>query len=325
MATTLSRPFAPAPLGRKRRRQRMLVLGFMAPAIIGFVVFFVYPLVATVFFSFTRYDLLSAPVWVGLRNYRYFIFDDPNSWKSLKNTMWFVAFMVPARIVYALFVAQLLILLKRGGNVFRTIYYLPALVPPVIGTIAFAFMFNPATGVVNTVLGWFGIEGPLWLSDPSLAKPVLLMLGVWGVGDIMIIFLAALLDVPTEQYEAASLDGANAVQRYWYVTLPNISPVLLFAAVVGVIDTLQYFTQPAVAGSLASGVAVTGGGTQSTIGYPDGSTLTYPLWLYQMGFKNFYLGYAAAMAVILFVIAMFFTAFLLRRSKDFVHGGEGTR
>lgn len=233
--------------------------------------------------------------------------------------------MVPARVVYALLVAQLLTRIKRGGNLFRTIFYLPALAPPVIGTIAFAFMFNPGTGVVNTFLGWFGIEGPLWLNDPHLSKPVLLMLGIWGVGDIMIIFLAALLDVPQEQYEAASIDGANALQRFWYVTLPTISPVLLFAAITGVIDTLQYFTQPSVAGSLAAGVAVTGGGTQSTIGYPGGSTLTYPLWLYQMGFKNFYLGYAAAMAVILFLIAMFFTVFLLRRSKDFVYGGEGTR
>jgi multiple sugar transport system permease protein len=195
----------------------------------------------------------------------------------------------------------------------------------VLGTIAFAFMFNPGTGVVNTMLGWVGIEGPLWLNDAQWSKPVLLMLGVWSVGDLMIIFLAALLDVPTEQYEAASIDGTNALQRFWYVTIPNISPVLLFAAVIGVIDTLQYFTQPAVAAALASGVAVTGGGTQSTIGYPDGSTLTYPLWLYQMGFKNFYLGYGAAMSVILFAITMFFTVFLLRRSRHYVHGGEGTR
>jgi multiple sugar transport system permease protein len=290
----------------------------MAPWAIGFVVFFVYPLIATVWYSFTRFDLLSPPKFVGLRNYRYFLFDDPNSWKALRNTFWFVVFMMPARLVSALLIAQLLTRIRRGGSFFRTVFFLPALAPPVAATIAFAFLFNPATGAVNTLLGWIGVEGPLWLSDPALAKPVLLTLGVWGMGDIMIIFLAALLDVPIEQYEAADLDGAGPVQQFRYITLPNLSPVLLFAAITGVIDALQYFTQAAVASALASGVATTGGGTASSLGYPDGATLTYPLWLYQMGFQNFYLGYACAMAVILLVISLVFVSFMLRRSASFL-------
>jgi multiple sugar transport system permease protein len=224
---------------------------------------------------------------------------------------------MPARLVSALLIAQLLTRIRRGGSFYRTVFFLPALAPPVAATIAFAFLFNPATGAVNTFLGWFGVEGPLWLSDPALAKPVLLTLGVWGMGDIMIIFLAALLDVPIEQYEAADLDGAGPVQQFRYITLPNLSPVLLFAAITGVIDALQYFTQAAVASALASGVATTGGGTASSLGYPAGSTLTYPLWLYQMGFKNFYLGYACAMAVILLVISLVFVSFMLRRSAAF--------
>ncbi len=268
----------------------------MAPAIVGFTVFFVYPLLATGYFSFTRYDLITPPQFVGLRNYRFFFFEDPNSWKSVRNTLWFVAFMVPARIVFALLIAQMLTKIRRGGGLFRTIFFLPALTPPVAATIAFAFLFN-----------------------------VLLALGVWGLGDIMIIFLAALLDVPTEQYEAASIDGANAFQQFRYITLPTISPVLLFGAITGVIQMLQYFTQAVVASSLASGQATVGGGQQLTLGYPNGSTLTYPLWMYQMGFKNFFLGYAAAMAVLLFVVAMAFTALLLRRSAAFVYGAEGTR
>jgi multiple sugar transport system permease protein len=317
---------APARLARtKRRRHRLLVLGLMAPAIIGFAVFFVYPLLATVYFSFTRYDLITPPQFVGLRNYRFFFFEDPNSWKSVRNTLWFVAFMVPARIVFALLIAQMLTKIRRAGGLFRTIFFLPALTPPVAATIAFAFLFNPGTGMVNRALAWFGIDGPLWLNDPQWSKPVLLALGVWGLGDIMIIFLAALLDVPTEQYEAASIDGANAFQQFRYITLPTISPVLLFGAVTGVIQMLQYFTQAVVASSLASGQATVGGGQQLTLGYPNGSTLTYPLWMYQMGFKNFFLGYAAAMAAMLFVVAMAFTAFLLRRSAAFVYGAEGTR
>ena len=318
MALTLTRtPVAP-PLARKRRGNGRLVMLLMAPWTIGFLVFFVYPLIATVWYSFTRFDLLSPPEFVGLRNYRYFLFDDPNSWKALRNTFWFVVFMMPARLVSALLIAQLLTRIRRGGSFFRTVFFLPALAPPVAATIAFAFLFNPATGAVNTFLGWFGVEGPLWLSDPALAKPVLLTLGVWGMGDIMIIFLAALLDVPIEQYEAADLDGAGPVQQFHYITLPNLSPVLLFAAITGVIDALQYFTQAAVASALASGVATTGGGTASSLGYPSGSTLTYPLWLYQMGFQNFYLGYACAMAVILLVISLVFVSFMLRRSAAFL-------
>jgi multiple sugar transport system permease protein len=324
-STTLQRtaPTA-APSGTRRRSQRGLIALLMGPWFLGFLVFFAYPLVATVWYSFTRFDLLSPPQFVGLRNFSYFVFDDPNSWKSLRNTMWFVVFMVPARIVCALLIAQLLTKLRRGGSMYRTVFFLPSLAPPVAATIAFAFLFNPATGAVNSVLGWFGVTGPLWLSDPSLAKPVLLTLGVWGMGDVMVIFLAALLDVPTDQYEAAELDGANAVQRFRYISLPNLTPVLLFAAVTGVIQTLQYFTQAAVASSLAAGVATTGGGSASSLGYPDGATLTYPLWLYQMGFKNFYLGYACAMAVILLVISMAFTWFLLRRSAEFF-GAEAVR
>ena len=323
-STTLERAPAAAPPASRRRQQRGIVALLMAPWFLGFLVFFVYPLVATVWYSFTRFDLLSPPQFVGLRNYSYFVFDDPNSWKSLRNTLWFVVFMVPARLVCALLIAQLLTKIRRGGSVYRTVFFLPSLAPPVAATIAFVFLFNPATGAVNSVLGWFGVTGPLWFSDPALAKPVLLTLGVWGMGDVMVIFLAALLDVPTDQYEAAELDGANSVQQFRYITLPNLSPVLLFAAVTGVIQTLQYFTQAAVASSLAAGVATTGGGSASSLGYPDGSTLTYPLWLYQMGFKNFYLGYACAMAVILLVISMVFTLFLLRRSAAFF-GAEAVR
>ncbi|MDQ1625074.1 MAG: multiple sugar transport system permease protein [Actinomycetota bacterium] len=318
MTLTLTSPPVAAPLRKRRRRQRGTVLLLMGPWILGFLIFFAYPLVATVWYSFTRFDLLSPPSFVGLRNYRYFLFEDPNSWKSLRNTLWFVVFMMPARLISALLIGQLLVKIRRGGSIYRTIFFLPSLAPPVAATIAFAFLFNPGTGAVNALLGRFGIDGPLWLSDPAYAKPVLLALGVWGMGDVMVIFLAALLDVPNDQYEAAGLDGANAVQQFRYITLPNLSPVLLFTAITGVIQTLQYFTQAAVASSLAAGVATTGGGSASSLGYPDGATLTYPLWLYQMGFKNFYLGYACAMGVILLVISLVFTIFLLRRSAAFL-------
>jgi multiple sugar transport system permease protein len=253
---------------------------------------------------------------VGLANYRR-LFDDPFLLQSVKNTMWMVAVFVPARIIGAIGTAMLLTQLKRGASLFRTIFYLPALAPPVAATIAFVYLLKPGTGPVNTFLEQIGIEGPLWFSSPVWSKPSLVLLGLWGIGDLMVIFLAALLGVPQSLYEAAELDGANAVQKFRYVTLPTISPVVLFAAVTGIIYTLQYFTQAAVAGSIASGQATTGGGISQSFGFPEGSTFTYPLWLYVVGFRYNALGYANAMAVVLFVVAFAVTVILLRRSKAF--------
>ena len=313
----------PAPLRRKRRKHRLFVLALMAPWLLGFCIFFVYPLIATVWFSFTRYNLLSPPEFIGLRNYTFFFTSDPYGLQSVRNTLWLVIFVVPIRILFALLIAQLVIRIKRGGSVFRTIYYLPALAPPVAATLAFCYLFNPATGPVNQALAKLGIGGqPLWFSDPALAKPTLLILSVWGLGDVMVILLAVLLQVPVEQYEAAQLDGANVLQRFRYVTLPFISPVLWFAAVTGVIQMLQFFTQAAVASSVASGVAPVGGGLGERLGYPDNAMLTFPIWLYSKGFASFQLGYACAMAVMLFAVSLAFTVVLLRKSRVFVYGAE---
>jgi len=294
----------------------------MAPALIGIGVFFLYPLLAAVYFSFTRFDLLTVPQWVGLRNYTYLFTQDSVAGQAALNTLWFVLILVPARMLAALLTSMLLVSLKRGGGFFRTIFYLPALAPPVAATIAFVFLFNPATGPVNEVLGWFGVDGPLWFDSPEWAKPSLVLLGTWAVGDLMVIFLAALLDVPKPLYEAASIDGANAWQRFWHVTFPSLSPVLVFAAVTGVIQTLQYFTQAAVAASVASGTATTGGGISSTFGYPENSTLTYPLHLYVSGFRYYDMGYANALAVVLFVVAFGVTLVLLRRFHAFTGGAR---
>lgn len=302
----------------RRWRHRLTVLSFMAPAFVGIAVFFVYPLMASVYFSFTRFDLLTVPQWVGFKNYVYLFTQDTLAHTAAWNTLWFVVILVPARMVAALLTAMLLTSVKRGGGFFRTVFYLPALAPPVAATIAFVFLFNPATGPVNGVLSWFGIDGPLWFDSAAWAKPSLVLLGTWAVGDLMVIFLAALLDVPKPLYEAASLDGASAWQRFRFVTLPSLSPVLLFAAVTGVIQTLQYFTQAAVAASVASGSATTGGGISATFGYPENATMTYPLHLYVQGFRYYDMGYANALAVVLFVVAFAVTLLLLRRFRAFV-------
>jgi multiple sugar transport system permease protein len=283
-------------------------------------VFLLYPLISAVYFSFTKFDLLSVPRWVGLDNYRQ-VLHDTTLRKAAINTLWLVVVMVPARIAAAIGTGMLLTRIKRGGGFYRTIFYLPALAPPVAATLAFVFLFKPGTGPVNTILKAIGIQGPLWFNDANWSKPSLVLLGLWGVGDIMIIFLAALLDVPEMYYEAAAIDGANAWHKFRFITLPSISPVITFAAITGVIQTLQYFTQAAVAASTASGQATTGGGISSTFGYPNDSTYTYPLWLYVVGFRYNALGYANALAVLLFVVALAATVVLLRRSFR----GETTR
>jgi multiple sugar transport system permease protein len=291
----------------------------MAPATLGVTILLVYPLLSALYFSFTKFNLLSPPVWVGLDNYR-FMAEDQNLLIAAKNTAWFVVVLVPARILVSLCTGLLLSHIKRGAGFYRTVFYLPALVPPVAGTIAFVYLFKPDTGPVNVLLSHLGIEGPLWFNSPTWSKPSLVLLGLWGVGDLMVIFLAALLDVPVEQHEAAQLDGANAWQRLRSITLPTISPVILFAAITGVISTLQYFTQAAIAASVASNQATTGGGISSTFGYPEGSTFTYPLWLYVVGFRYNAMGYANALAIVLFVVAFSVTAVMLRRSRALLGG-----
>jgi multiple sugar transport system permease protein len=294
----------------------------LTPALAGLAIFFVYPLLANVYYSFTRYNLLQAPEWIGFRNYSYLFTKDPKVVAAARNTLWLVVILVPVRIVTAMAMAGLLTRAKRAAGFWRTVFYLPALIPPVASIVAFVFLFNPGTGPVNAVLKLVGIKGPLWFNDPALAKPSLVLLGVWVMGDIMIIFLASLLDVPQEQHEAAALDGANAAQRVRYVTLPHLRPVLLFAIVIGVIDTLQYFTEAAVASSVASGRSGVSVQLNQVLGYPRDSLLTYTEWLYVRGFSNFQLGYAASLAVVLFVVTGAFLALLLRRFGAFSPDGR---
>lgn len=322
MTSVTSSVAAPARRRRGPRpgQHKLFVALLMTPATIGLLVFFVYPFVATIYFSFTRFDLLSSPEWVGLRNYRYMFTEDPYVWQSIRNTLWLCAVLVPCRVLFAMGVAGIITQIKRRTGFFRTMFYLPALAPPVAATVAFVFLFNPAVGPVNQVMGFLHLPEPGWFADATWSKPALVLLGLWGVGDLMIIFLASLLDVPKDQYEAASLDGANGAQQFRYVTIPSIKPVLVFAAITGVIDTLSYFTQATVAAQVASGQANEGAGTATTLGYPNGSTLFFSQWLYQEGFTNFYLGYASAMSVVMFLVAIGFIVFLLRRSGSFRGG-----
>ncbi|MFD7116777.1 carbohydrate ABC transporter permease [Streptomyces sp. NPDC059922] len=308
-------------LRSKRRRSALRTAAFMSPWLIGFTVFFAYPLISTVYFSFMKYDGFNSPVWNGLGNWAYVFDDYPMFWPSLRNTLWLVVIMVTCRVVFGLGIGLLITKIKTGTGIFRTLFYLPYLAPPVAATLAFVFLLNPGTGPVNTILGDLGLPTPGWFNDPGWSKPALTLLAVWGIGDLMVIFMAALLDVPKEQYEAAELDGASAWHRFRYVTLPNISPIVMFAVVTGVISAMQYYSQPLVAGKVASGV-IGGSGQQFEPGYPDKSTLTLPQLVYNLGFQRFDYGAACVVALVLFALAMAFTALLMRRRGGLIGSGD---
>jgi multiple sugar transport system permease protein len=309
MAATL--PTAPA-LRRKRLRERLRILGFLSPWLVGFSVFFGYPLIATVYFSFMHYNQIEQPTFVGLRNWTYVLTQMPLFGPALWNTLWLVVVMVALRVGFGLGIGLLITKVKSGAGFFRTAFYLPYLAPPVAATVAFVFLLNPATGPVNEILGSLGIPAPQWFNDPAWSKPSLVLLSLWGIGDLMVIFMAALLDVPKEQYEAAELDGAGAWGRFRYVTWPSITPIVLFAVVTGVVQTMQYYTQALVAGKLASGVTI-GPGSVIQPGYPDHSTLTVPQLVYSVGFQNFNTGAACALSLVLFALAMAVTTLLMRK------------
>ena len=322
-AATAAPAAASARQRAKRRatwRRRGTVLLFLGPWIVGFSVFFGYPLVMSAYLSFTTYDLLSSPRWVGLGNYRYLLNEDPEIWTAVRNTLWLVAVLVPLQVLFSFGVATMLARAKTGVGFFRTVFYLPALVPPVAATLGFVYLLNPATGPVNIVLGKLGIDGPLWFNDPTWSKPSLTLLGIWGIGNTMVIFLAAILDVPRHLTESAQLDGAGPLRRLRWVTLPSISPVILFSIVIGVIAAMQYFTQAYVAAAVAAGQASQAGSVSTLeLGYPEGSTMFYPILLYYNGFRFFQMGYASAMAMLMLAVAFLLTLLILVNSRRWVH------
>ena len=276
----------------------------MSPWIIGFSVFIVYPMVSSLYFSFTHYDLLGSPQWVGFANYKYMFTEDILFWKAIKNTVWFIIVAVPLQITFAIATATLLTKPRKGIKVYRTVYFLPAIAPIVAGSLAFLFLFNPAYGPINQFLSGIGIgKPPTWFYSPGSSKWALVILALWGVGEAMIIFLAGLLDVPRHLYEAADIEGGTAWQKFRYVTLPMITPVIFFSLVIGVILAFQYFTQAYVA-------STTLGGQRSSLGAPQNSLLFYSIYLFQQGFSYFRMGYASALAWVLFIITMLCTLVL---------------
>jgi multiple sugar transport system permease protein len=289
----------------------------MAPWMLGFAIFFVIPLVTNVYLSFQRYNLVNPPQFIGLKNFKFMMDSDPNIGPAIKNSLWLMLVMVPCNVLFAFSMAMILTRARRGLGFWRTVFYLPTLAPAVSATLGFVYLLNPETGPVNVIFDKLGFQGPLWFDEPRWSKPSLVLLAMWGSGNMIIILLAALLDVPITLYESAAIDGANPVQRLRYITLPTISPVILFAVVIGVIDSLQYFTQAYIVSTVTGGGA--GNLEANGLGYPEQSTLFYPLQMYQQGFRYFNMGYAAAMATLMFLVALLVTLVILRTSRHWVH------
>jgi multiple sugar transport system permease protein len=298
----------------------------LSPWIVGFALFTLYPMVLSFYWSFTRYNMISAPQWIGLDNFK-FMFGlgtidgihkaDPYFWQSVRNTAWIIVVGVPLRIVFAMLTAMLLTRPKRGVHTYRTMFFMPSMAPKVAAALVFVYLLNPTTGPVNQLLNMIpGVTAPLWFYDPSWSRPALVILGLWGIGDAIVIYLAGLLNCPRELYEAIAIEGANAWQRFRNVTLPLITPVIFFTLVMGVIDGFQYFDQAYVAGNVSSGQSV-------VLGSPQGSLLFYGVWLYTQAFRYFHMGYASAMAWVLFIATMAATAVLLLTSKRWVYYGGG--
>ena len=326
MATVTGRPAAATEEARaaerRRRRRRsawrrqLLALAFMSPWIIGFCAFFVYPVVSSLYFSFTKYDILTDPVWVGLDNYRFMFTSDGRFWTAVYNTAWIVAVIVPLQVAFGIATATVLIRVKQGLGFYRTVFFLPTMVPLVAAALGFVYLLNPG-GPVNAVLGFLHLPEPLWFRDPAWAKPGLALMGLWMVGQTMIIFLAAQLDVPRQLYEAADLEGAGPFQRFRHVTLPMISPVIFFSVIIGVINGFRYFTEAYVVSKA--------GDWDNPVGSPQDSLLFYTSHLYNQGFEGFHMGYAAALSWVMFVVIMVCTLALIRSSRRWVHYQGGFR
>ncbi len=272
---------------------------FAMPWLAGLVLFILVPIAATLFLSFTRYNMINPPDWIGLTNYKIMFLLDPAFWNSLYNTAYYVLGSVFLKVFLSMIFAVLLNNSYRGMRILKTVYFLPVVLPAVPVILLWKMMFNPSSGIINQFLRFFGVPGPTWLFSPVWSKPAIVIMSLWGVGGIIVIFLAGLQDIPEHLYEAADIDGASSFNKFRRITIPLLAPVILFNIVTGIIGASQVFAEAFV---------LTGGG-------PMESTMFMNLRIYLFAFKDGQMGYASAMAWVMFVILVPITALLFKASK----------
>ena len=283
---------------------------FASPWLLGLLLFNVYPIGSSFYYSLTSFSVLTRPVWVGFDNYAKLVTQDQAFLTSVSNSLIYAAMLIPSGLIVGISLALLLNTSVRGVGLYRALYYLPVLVPPVASAVIWKWVLNPRFGIVNAALGGLGLPQPGWLSDPLWSKPSLVLVDLWALGNAVVIYLAGLQDVPRELLEAAEIDGAGGLQRTWYITLPMITPVILFNLIMGVIGVFQSFTVP---------FTLTNGD-----GSPAQSLLFYSMYLYRNAFQMLRMGSASAMAWMLLVVVLIATLIVFGTSTRWVYyrGGE---
>jgi len=288
--------------GYLTRREAKFGYFFISPWLIGFACFAIGPIIASFYLSLTNYDLFTPSKWIGLGNYKG-LFEDPLFLTSIYNTVYYVIFAVPLGIVFSLSLALLLNQKLHGIATYRTIFYLPAVTSGVAVALLWMWLFNADFGLINFFLVKLGLSGVAWLVDPEWAKPAFILMSLWGAGGGMIIFLGSLQGVPVQLYEAAEIDGANWLHKFWHITFPMISPAIFFNLIMGIIGSFQIFTQAYI---------MTGGG-------PANATLFYVLYVFRNAFMLLKMGYASAMAWILFVLVLILTLIQFKLAGKWVY------
>jgi multiple sugar transport system permease protein len=289
--------------GRLLRQEYIAFYLFASPWLIGLLFLTLGPMIASFLLSFADYPVITPPKWIGVANYVEMFTDDKLVWQSLKVTFLYSLGAIPLTLSMAFFVAMLLNQNIKGTSVYRTIYYLPAVISGVPVALLWMWMLNPEFGLVNNALQWFGIKGPQWFFSREWVIPSFIIMNLWTIGVTMVIFLAGLQGIPTHLYEAADIDGASLVAKFRHITLPMISPIILFNIVIGIIDSFQIFTPAFI---------ITNGG-------PANSSLFYGLHLYNNAFKFFKMGYASALAWLMFVIILLLTGLVFRITGNWVY------
>ncbi|KAB8185772.1 ABC transporter permease subunit [Nonomuraea phyllanthi] len=295
-----------------RWRDTRAALLFISPWIIGFLIFTAWPVINSAYLSLTDYDVINDPSFVGFDNYVQ-LFQDPKVGLALRNTFLFTVMSVPTQLVVSLALALLLNSATKATGFFRTAFFLPKMTPPVAIGILLLMLFNGQNGLINAFLGVFGIDGPAWTTDPAWVKPGLVLMSLWTVGSSIVIILAALRGVPQELYDSALVDGAGWWRRTFRITVPLISPTLFFLFIVDSINALQSFTE--------AYTAFFGSGNTT---YSNDAALFYAIYLFQQAFEFLHMGYASALAWLLFIVIMAITGVQMLVTRRFVHyeGGQ---
>jgi multiple sugar transport system permease protein len=294
--------------GRVERAEAIWFYLLVSPWLIGFLVFALGPIISSLYLSFTEYDMANPSEWIGMANYGRLI-RDPLIWQSLKVTGFWVLGGLPLRLVVAFFFAVLLNQRIPGSGFFRTVYYLPSVVSGVAVALVWMWLLQPQFGIINYFLRLVGLEGPRWLASPVWALPGFILMSLWSTGATMVIFLAGLQGIPNDFYEAARIDGASRARQFFRITIPLMTPVILFNVVMGIIHAFQVFTQAFV---------MTNGG-------PANATLFYMLYLYRVAFQYTQMGYGSAMAWVLFLIVLVLTLLVFRSSGRWVYYEGGMK